>query len=143
LYNVVPEWGAKLWQPPLSPVGEPQREAICCEWMTTLSITVHAAVDCNTRLHRLWHTRTHIPIWLQMAAIFFSVDVEKGKVLVYAGVPAALVAKVKAGEWVATALAVVGGKGGGKPTAAQGQGPDIAKVPEAIMAAAQFAAAKL
>lgn len=79
----------------------------------------------------------------EMAAIFFSVDEEKGKVLVYAGVPAQLVSKLKAGDWVSAALAKVGGKGGGKPTAAQGQGPDITNVPASIAAAAELAAAKL
>lgn len=40
-------------------------------------------------------------------------------------------------------LAVLGGKGGGKPSSAQGQGPNIDRVPEAIKVANEFASAKL
>lgn len=67
----------------------------------------------------------------------------KGKALVYAGVPADMVKQIKAGDWLKAALEVLGGKGGGKPTAAQGQGPDIAKLPQALEAAARFASNKL
>lgn len=35
---------------------------------------------------------------------------------------------IKAGDWVKDALPIIGGKGGGKPTVAQGQGPGIDKV---------------
>lgn len=59
------------------------------------------------------------------------------------GVPAATSSKLKAGDWVNSALAVLGGKGGGKPTAAQGQGPNVDKAAEALAAAEQFAALKL
>ena len=67
----------------------------------------------------------------------------KGKALVYAGVPADMIKQIKAGDWLKSALEVMGGKGGGKPTAAQGQGPDIAKLSEALEAAARFASSKL
>lgn len=40
-----------------------------------------------------------------------------------------------AGEWLKAALDVLGGKGGGKPTIAQGQGPHIHKLSEAMDAA--------
>lgn len=60
-----------------------------------------------------------------------------------AGVPTGLVDKLKASEWVNATLAVLGGKGGGKPGSAQGQGTDVAKAPEALAAAEQFAALKL
>jgi alanyl-tRNA synthetase len=60
-----------------------------------------------------------------------------------AGVPAATSAKLKANEWLNSALSVLGGKGGGKPTVAQGQGTDTAKAADAIAAAEQFAALKL
>lgn len=62
---------------------------------------------------------------------------------VHAGVPAAVSSKLKANEWVNSALAVLGGKGGGKPTAAQGQGSDTAKASEALQVAEQFASMKL
>lgn len=57
--------------------------------------------------------------------------------------PAAVSSKLKAGDWVNAALAVLGGKGGGKPTAAQGQGPNVDKAADALAAAEQFAAMKL
>ena len=38
---------------------------------------------------------------------------------------------------------MVGGKGGGKPTLAQGQGPDVAKVDEALAAGKAWALEKL
>jgi len=78
-----------------------------------------------------------------VCALLVSVDDDKGKVLAYAGVPAGLSSKIKANEWVGAALAAVGGKGGGKPTAAQGQGPDTAKASEALKLAEEFAAMKL
>lgn len=78
-----------------------------------------------------------------MAVLLISTDEQKGKVLAYAGVPDGLVGKIKANEWVSAALQVVGGKGGGKPTAAQGQGGDLSKVPEAMQVALDFAAMKL
>ena len=67
----------------------------------------------------------------------------KGKVLVYTGVPADLSKRMPAGSWLKVALDVLGGKGGGKPTNAQGQGPDIDKLPKAMEAAKQHAAKTL
>ena len=67
----------------------------------------------------------------------------KGKALAYAGVPDALSKQLNAGEWVKAPLAALGGKGGGKPTTAQGQGPNVDRVPEAIRAAEDFAMLKL
>ena len=63
----------------------------------------------------------------------------KGKVLAYAGVPDALTKRLNAGQWVKEVLAVLGGKGGGKPHTAQGQGIELDKVPAALSAAADFA----
>lgn len=63
--------------------------------------------------------------------------------LAYAGVPDALTKKLNAGEWVKAVLAVLGGKGGGKPAVAQGQAPGIDKVPEALGLATQFARQRL
>ncbi|KAI8469604.1 MAG: tRNA synthetases class II (A)-domain-containing protein [Monoraphidium minutum] len=78
-----------------------------------------------------------------LAALLISVDADKGKVLAYAGVPDALLPKIKAPEWLTAALSVVGGKGGGKPAAAQGQGSEVAKADEAVAAAEAFAAMAL
>ncbi|KAG2485170.1 hypothetical protein HYH03_016060 [Edaphochlamys debaryana] len=78
-----------------------------------------------------------------MAVLFVSVDEEKGRALAYAAVPDSVVGKLKANDWVSAALVPLGGKGGGKPTAAQGQGSEVAKADEAIKEAEAFAAAKL
>lgn len=39
---------------------------------------------------------------------------------------------IKAGDLIAEVCAVLGGKGGGKPTLAQGGGPDVSKIDEAL-----------
>ena len=63
----------------------------------------------------------------------------KGKTLAYTGVPTDLAKTLPAGEWLKVALTVLGGKGGGKPTNAQGQGPLIDQLPEAMEAAKSHA----
>ena len=67
----------------------------------------------------------------------------KGKALAWAGVPNSLCKQLSAGDWVKSPLAILGGKGGGKPSSAQGQGPNIDKLPEAMKAADEFAVSKL
>jgi alanyl-tRNA synthetase len=59
------------------------------------------------------------------------------------GVPDGLLPKIKAPEWLTAALSVVGGKGGGKPGGAQGQGSDVDKAADAVAAAEAFAALAL
>ncbi|DBB11178.1 hypothetical protein WJX82_002672 [Trebouxia sp. C0006] len=71
----------------------------------------------------------------KLPVIMFSTDQGKGKALAYTGVPADLAKIMPAGEWLKAALDVLGGKGGGKPTVAQGQGPHIHKLSEAMDAA--------
>ncbi|KXZ50323.1 hypothetical protein GPECTOR_17g962 [Gonium pectorale] len=78
-----------------------------------------------------------------LAALFVSVDADKGKALAYAAVPDAITAKLKANEWVSAALGPLGGKGGGKANSAQGQGPNVDKADEALAAAEAFAQGKL
>jgi alanyl-tRNA synthetase len=69
---------------------------------------------------------------------------EAPKVSVMAAVPDGLVKRgLNAGEWVREAAGVLGGKGGGRPDAAQGGGTQVGKVKEAIGAARTFAARKL
>lgn len=75
--------------------------------------------------------------------ICIGVSTGKGKALAWAGVPTALTSKLSAGDWVKAALELLGGKGGGKPGQAQGQGPNVEKIGEAVEAAAKFAASKL
>ncbi len=65
------------------------------------------------------------------------------QVVAFAGVPDALVPKLKAGDWVGEVLKVLGGKGGGRPNAAQGQGSELGKVDEALALAAEMAKLKL
>ena len=69
--------------------------------------------------------------------------VPKAKAVLLAGVPADLSSSLPAGDWVGAALAVVGGKGGGKPTLAQGQGPDVEKVDEALATGKAWAVERL
>ena len=40
--------------------------------------------------------------------------------------------KLKAGDWVKEPLALLGGKGGGSPVQAQGQGAETSKLPEVV-----------
>jgi alanyl-tRNA synthetase len=50
---------------------------------------------------------------------------------------------LSAGDWVREAATVLGGKGGGRPEAAQGGGTNVAKLKEAIATATTFAHKKL
>lgn len=76
-----------------------------------------------------------------LAVMFFAEGDDKG--LAYAGVPADAAKKLPAGEWVKAALEVMGGKGGGKPTQAQGMGPKKEAIDDAAKVAAELAALKL
>ncbi|MEM7622321.1 MAG: alanine--tRNA ligase-related protein, partial [Planctomycetota bacterium] len=76
--------------------------------------------------------------------MLLSPDEDAGKVAVVAAVPKDAVAKgLKAGDWVKAAAGEMGGKGGGRPDAAQGSGSDLDKVDNAVTAARAFAAEKL
>lgn len=76
-----------------------------------------------------------------MAVMFFAQG--DGKGLAYAGVPKDVSTKLPAGDWVKGALEVLGGKGGGKATNAQGMGPNVEAIPDAAKVAEEFAAMKL
>ncbi|CAD7702717.1 unnamed protein product [Ostreobium quekettii] len=78
-----------------------------------------------------------------LCLMVFTADEAKGKALAYGAVPDSMTSKLKAGDWVKEALAVIGGKGGGKPNAAQGQGPNLEKLPEAMEVAEKYAADRL
>ncbi len=72
------------------------------------------------------------------AVLLASVDAdgEKPGVALVASVPPELVKLgLKAGDWVRETAAVLGGKGGGRPEQAQGGGPDIPKLGEALRTA--------
>jgi len=78
------------------------------------------------------------------AVMLLSPDEEAGKVAVMAAVPEGLVKRgLNAGEWLRETVAVLGGKGGGRPDSAQGAGPELGKVKEAIGAARGAAMKKL
>ncbi|AXA66330.1 alanine--tRNA ligase [Pseudomonas oryzihabitans] len=62
-----------------------------------------------------------------------------GKVVLVAGVTADLTARLKAGELMKRAAAVVGGKGGGRPDMAQGGGTDASQLAAALACAGQYA----
>ena len=75
--------------------------------------------------------------------MLISTEPEENKLTILAGVPDALVKRgLNAGEWVRTAAAACGGRGGGKPDMAQGGGSDVTKVKDVIAAAKAFAFAK-
>jgi alanyl-tRNA synthetase len=71
--------------------------------------------------------------------------VDEGRVTLVAMVSESLVKTggIKAGEWVNAAAAIVGGKGGGKPTMAQAGGKDAEKLPEALKVGANWLKKKL
>jgi len=60
---------------------------------------------------------------------------DEAKAGVIVRVSSDLVARIKAGDIIREIAPVVGGKGGGKPDMAEGGGPDVAKLQEAIDAA--------
>ena len=63
-----------------------------------------------------------------------------GKVLCFAVVPESLNEKgLKADEWVKETLSAFGGRGGGRPSNAQGQAPSCEDVDAIVSAASQFA----
>lgn len=78
-----------------------------------------------------------------LACLLLAPDAEAGRCAVFAEVPKAVSKTLSASEWLKSALAVMGGKGGGKPVFAQGSAPDVAKVDEAEAAATAFAEGKL
>ncbi|WP_426153807.1 alanine--tRNA ligase [Pseudomonas sp. DC3000-4b1] len=65
--------------------------------------------------------------------------VQDEKVVLVAGVTKALSARLKAGDLMKQAAAVVGGKGGGRPDMAQGGGVDAAALDQALALALPFA----
>jgi len=74
-----------------------------------------------------------------MALMVFSADQAKKKVMAYAGVPKDSIAKgLDAPKWIRESLAVCGGKGGGKPQRAQGQGSGIDMLQKAMEIALQL-----
>ncbi|MCC6320194.1 MAG: alanine--tRNA ligase [Phycisphaerales bacterium] len=78
------------------------------------------------------------------AVMLFGPDEAGGVVAIVAAVPQTLVGKgLSAGDWVREAATILGGKGGGKPEAAQGGGTNFARLRESIASAQSFALKKL
>ena len=74
------------------------------------------------------------------ALMVFTSDTKKNKVMAYAGVSKEAIEKgLDASKWIRESLAVIGGKGGGKPDGAQGQGPGVDKIGEAMSKATEMA----
>mmetsp|Transcript_39201 Transcript_39201/g.65438 ORF Transcript_39201/g.65438 Transcript_39201/m.65438 type:complete len:974 (+) Transcript_39201:108-3029(+) len=98
-------------------------------------------LNATTAFKVLDAIRTHVP---SAAIMLFSVDDSVAKVGVFASVTDGQVAGgLNAKDWLSDAVGLVGGKGGGKPTGAQGQGSDVAKVSEAMDAAQLYASKRL
>ena len=72
------------------------------------------------------------------SAVILLGGVQDGKVVLVAGVTQDLTARLKAGDLMKQAAAVVGGKGGGRPDMAQGGGTDAARLEEALGLAQVF-----
>ena len=78
------------------------------------------------------------------AIMLFSTGGAGDKVAIVAAVPEGLVnLGLKAGDWVREAAGIMGGKGGGRATAAQGAGADASKLEEAIQGARSWAFAQV
>jgi alanyl-tRNA synthetase len=79
----------------------------------------------------------------ESAAILLAAE-QAGKVILLAAMTKDLAGKgVKAGDLIKAIAPTVGGKGGGRPDMAQGGGPDLAKVPDAVREAGEWLRAKL
>jgi alanyl-tRNA synthetase len=74
--------------------------------------------------------------------VLASVDAA-GKVLLVAGVTPGEVGRIKAGEVVGQAAALLGGRGGGREDFAQAGGTDSSRLPEALAAVVPFVRARL
>ncbi len=78
-------------------------------------------------------------ICVRSAVMLYSTDAA-GKVTVMAAVPEGLITRgLKAGDWIREACTVMGGKGGGKPDAAQGGASDASQLKESLKHARQYA----
>ena len=75
---------------------------------------------------------------LKAAVIVLATVDAAGKVVLVAGVTPGEVGRIKAGEVVAQAASLVGGRGGGRADFAQAGGTDATKLPEALAAVVPF-----
>ncbi len=100
-------------------------------------VTIEAGSDRNA-LQAAMNTVQQINP--RSAIMLFSPDEAEGKVSIVAAVPLTMIHKgLRAGDWIKTVSEIVGGKGGGRPEAAQGGGTNLAKVKDAIEAGNNYA----
>jgi len=78
-----------------------------------------------------------------VALLALSAAADGEKLICFAAVPATLRERLHAGDWLRAALEPCGGRGGGKPTMAQGTAPNVAAAAGAIAAARAFAQSAL
>jgi alanyl-tRNA synthetase len=80
----------------------------------------------------------------ECAIMLLSTDLSENKVSIAAAVPKPIIDNgLKSGDWVRAVSAVVGGKGGGRPDAAQGGGTDPSKINDAVEQAINTARERL
>lgn len=78
------------------------------------------------------------------SALFVSVDADSKKIFCLASASKSGIDKgLKANEWIQQISSVIGGRGGGKPEAAQASGSNFEKVDEVLELAKKFASSKL
>lgn len=75
-----------------------------------------------------------------IAILALSVDSDSAKVGCYAAVPDGDTKTLAADAWLQPVLKELGGRGGGKPNAAQGSGSMVDRVPQAVEKAKSIAA---
>ncbi|MEM1184998.1 MAG: alanine--tRNA ligase [Planctomycetota bacterium] len=80
----------------------------------------------------------------RIPVLLISPDEDAGQAAIMAAAPKNANEKgLKAGDWVRATAQVMGGKGGGRPDAAQGAGPDLSQLKPALAEAKRFAIEKL
>lgn len=103
--------------------------------------------DLSTQLRASMQTIIDIVIAQAKIPILMSgIEIQKGgekRLLFIADVPKAMTSKLSAGEWVNLACQTCGGKGGGKPDHAQGQGVDVSAHEAAMEKVKQLAVQKM
>jgi alanyl-tRNA synthetase len=95
--------------------------------------TIEVGSDRSALQQALKTIQTKAP---RAAVMLLSPDADAERVAILAGVPDAIVKRgLDASAWVRHAAEACGGKGGGKPTSAQGSGTDVGKLGDALKVA--------
>ncbi len=97
---------------------------------TIVVSTIDAGADRAALMAALSTLQSSCP---KAAVMLMSPDASAGRVAIVASVPEAMTRQgLHAGNWLREVAQICGGKGGGKPTDAQGGGTDLSKIKEAI-----------